>query len=314
MGEAVILKKTGGGSGGGGAVILRAVGTAGNNVTARLGEKTVSGIVGDEGAVQLDLPELGLWNVTTESGAYSFEQAVKVYRYGITECWALANKPLNECTWPEIDAIARSGQYKQIWKVGDTKQIQLQDGQAVTLQLAGIDHDVDPDGNTIPLTFIMQQCFNTLQVMNQTDTNVNGWAGCTFRTATLSSLVSLFPEELRAVVTKCRKKTSIGNLSATVTTTDDDFWLPSEIEVFGTLTNSFAGEGEVYPIFTDVASRIKTCNDAVTRWWLRSPSKTQNTYFCIIERSGVAGIRTATGGSTTVALGFCVGKKGEGDV
>lgn len=294
-------------SGGGGAVILRALSTEGSTITAKLGSEIVTGQAGADGVFQSDLPGLGVWEVTTETGEYSFTQNVKVFRYGITECWALASKPLRDCTWEEIDAIARSGQYKQIWKPGDAKEITLQNQEKATVILAGIDHDKRPDDTIIPLTFIMGNCFATVQKMQSVNSNYGGWGNSMLRNTTMASLSALFPEDLQKVVTTCLKKSSFGTDSPTIYTTNDAYWVPSEIEVFGAVKNSLPGEGEVYPIFTDAASRIRTVASVARAWWLRSAATGgYDTGYCDVEYNGVNSKINVTN-ELGVCLGFCVG-------
>lgn len=292
--------------GGGGYVGIRLNGMPGTQITATLGARTITGTIGADGILQSKLPGLGLWHVTAQSGEYSFDQNIKVYRYGITEGWALASKPFYDCTPAEIQAIARSGMASQYWQIGDRHKIELETGESIYVKIADFNHDVSPDGKTLPLTIIMEDCFSTTRQMNASNTNVGGWASCQFRTGTLPGIKSSFPAEWQKIMATAQKKTSAGNQSAVIVTTDDDLWLLSEIEVFGACTYGFAGEGSIYPIFTDAASRVARVNGAAAYWWERSPSSGSSTAFCSVSPAGAMD----SGGSIHdygVRVGFCVG-------
>lgn len=304
--------------GGGGAVILRAEGQAGNHVKATLGSKLVEGTIPEGGALQLRLPGLGLWEVETEAAdsMYRFSQEVKVYRYGITPCWAVAKKLFADCSPDEIQFVARAGLAKDFWKIGDRHKVTMMDDEEIYLQIYDFDHDVGTDGETVlPLTLGMENCFKTILPMADTNTNVGGWMSCKVRQINLPSIKETFPDEWQRIMTTCRKFTSNGNQNPAITQTDDDLFLFSEVELFGSTTFSFAGEGKVYPIFSDNESRLKRANGIVAQWWERSPCRNNATQFCNVNGNGDA---VATNANVTsaaslipsrfgVALGFCVG-------
>ena len=88
-------------------------------------------------------------------------------------------------------------------------------------------------------------------------------------------------------------------------TTNDDLFLLSEIEIFGTTTYSVAGEGTQYAWYKAGNTRIKKVNGSAYRWWERSP-RSGNTYnFCLVDSSGNAYNNDAIG-SYGVSFGFCV--------
>lgn len=294
--------------GGGGAVILRAVGTADNTITATLGGKTVEGRIGQDGIFQTKLPGLGLWHVKTESGAYSFEQDVKVYRYGITECWAVTEKPFSECTPAEIQTIAKTGLASKLWQIGDKHLIKMGGGEEIHVQIAGFDHDYFVDGKTkIPLTLVMENAFKSVNNMNfDGATNVGGWGSCYFRTNRLQDIRHNFPEEWLDIITVCQKKTSKGNANGTIVTTADDLFMLSNYEIFGSNGYAAAGEGDAYPIFTDNNSRVKSVNGVASDWWTRSPIGSSSTGFCFVRSDGGYNLGNANL-SKGIVLGFCVG-------
>jgi hypothetical protein len=296
----------GSGGGGGGAVILRVNGLSGTSISATLGSKTVSGTIPYAGVLELSLGKVGQWTVKATSGSYSFTQQVKAFTYGITEIWALAKKAFYDCTTTEIQAIVKSGMASQYWSIGDYHKITMTDGEEIEVAIADFNHDVTPGGVTIPVTLVMKNCFKATRVMNNSNTNVGGWTNSNFRTSTLPSILSNFPDEWQNIMTTAQKKTSQGNYSATIVTSDDKVWLLSTVELTGASSPGHAGEGTLYPIFTDDASRIKRVNNAANQYWTRSPASNSNQDFCYVTTIGnvTHGLAGAVSG---ISLGFCVG-------
>ena len=64
------------------------------------------------------------------------------------------------------------------------------------------------------------------------------------------------PSEVQNGIKQVKKLTSAGNKSSTINSTDDKLFLLSEIEIFGTTSNSFAGEGKQYDYYKAGNSKI----------------------------------------------------------
>lgn len=290
----------GSGGGGGGAVILRVNGLSGTNISATLGSKTVSGTIPTAGVLEMSLGKVGQWAVTATSGSYSFTQQVKAFTYGITEIWALAKKAFYDCTTTEIQAIAKSGMYKQYWAIGDYHKITLTTGEEIEVEIADFDHDETPGGEKIPLTLMMKNLFNTKYSMGGAH-----WDVATIRTS--DTLKALFPSDWLSIMTVAKKLTATN--SATLYSTSDLIWVPSMSELFSAPVNTFrTDEGYLYPIFTNNASRIKKINGSVWGYPTRSdfPSNTQY-YFSVTDGGVQYNARVTAGSEEGFAIGFCVG-------
>lgn len=296
-----------GGGGGGGAVILRVNGLSGTSISATLGSKTVSGTIPAAGVLEMSLGKVGQWTVKATSGSYSFTQQVKAFAYGITEIWALAKKAFYDCTTTEIQAIAQSGMASQYWAIGDYHKITMKDDEEIEVAIADFNHDVTPGGETIPVTLLMKNCFKTIRTVGTSATNTGGWTNSNFRTSTLPSILSNFPDEWQNIMTTAQKKTSQGVSNATIVTSDDKVWLLSQIELSGSNGQSYAGEGTQYPIFTDNASRIKRVNNSANNYWSRSPASGSSQSFCYVDSLGNPALSSAAQNSMGISLGFCVG-------
>ena len=144
--------------------------------------------------------------------------------------------------------------------------------------------------------------------MEPTNTNVNGWKNCPRRTWCNDVFLAALPAAIKSLVKTVNKLTSAGNQSATIDTTEDDVFLLSEIEIFGTVTNSKAGEGsqyEYYQTASNICKKPSYTSYASARWWGRSPYASGAAYFCYVHTSG-----TAVCGNASDALGlapaFCI--------
>lgn len=144
--------------------------------------------------------------------------------------------------------------------------------------------------------------------MNITNTNVGGWTSCARRTWCNSVFYNAIESGIKSLIKPVVKKTSAGNKSSNINSDNDNVFLLSEIEIFGSITYSFAGEGSRYPYFTTAANIYKKpsySTYASARWWERSPYKSTNTLFCNVYQGG-----TAAGGDAYEAQGlapaFCL--------
>ena len=160
-------------------------------------------------------------------------------------------------------------------------------------------------------------------VMNATSTNAGGWKNSQMRTnicgTSLSSysgtIIAVIPAALRAVlksVTKYTDNTGRGSTTASnVTATTDYFFLLSEYEVFGSISQANANERNKqaqYAYYSAGNSRIKSKHDntnTAAYWWLRSPVARDSYVFALVNTDGKVE-NSSTFYSFGFAPGFCV--------
>ena len=160
-------------------------------------------------------------------------------------------------------------------------------------------------GGKAAYSFQLVDCLNQTQQMNTSNTNTGGWNGSAMR-GRMSTYKSQLPAALRNVIKTVKKKSGTGGGSSSGTQqTNDDLFLLSEIEIFGTTTYSVAGEGTQYEWYKAGNSRIKKVNGSANSWWERSPYSGDTDNFCRVYSSGTASIDTAND-SAGVSFGFCV--------
>ena len=232
---------------------------------------------------------------------------------------------LDSLSWAEIAEIAKAGRAACVFNIGDEKTITLSTGEKITLVILGFFHDTYYDSEydedtSYTITFGMKNCLATRYQMNASNTNVGGWESSKMRTSVMPTLLSQLPADLQSVIKSVYKKTSAGNKSTTITTTNDKLFLLSEVEVNGTTATTYADEGEQYAYFKRNGGYVQYGNDgyypngikALSNgdggsyyWWLRSPSVTYAYGFRYV---GSVGVVNSAGASFSygVSFGFCV--------
>ena len=210
-----------------------------------------------------------------------------------------------ENTWQEIINTCQANQVPDTWVADGScyKDMEI-NGKNYRIDIIGKNHDTYASGGTAPLTFQMHDCYDTGYPMNSSNTNSGGWQNSAMRTTHLPAILNMMPAEVKAAIRDVQKKSSAGNQSSSIQTTNDKLFLLSEIEIFGSTTYSFAGEGKQYAYYKAGNSRVKMVNGSANWWWERSPNSGDSNTFCNVFNNGGAnrGYPSYSGG---VAFGFC---------
>ena len=276
----------------------------GTQVTMTKGGKTLTAMVSGGEAV-LYPTELGEWTIK-----YTFDSSQKTKQWKLEVIGIVYVYPftigdnLNDTDWADIDICGRLGMAQQFFKVGDSKTVNI-GGTNYEVQIIGFNHDDNVSGGKAAYSFQLVDCLNQTQQMNTSNTNTGGWNGSAMR-GRMSTYKSQLPATLRNVIKTVKKKSGTGGGSSSGTQqTNDDLFLLSEIEIFGTTTYSVAGEGTQYEWYKAGNSRIKKVNGSANIWWERSPYSGDTDIFCIVDSSGNADGDIASN-SRGVSFGFCV--------
>ena len=276
----------------------------GTQVTMTKGGKTLTAMVSGGEAV-LYPTELGEWTIK-----YTFDSSQKTKQWKLEVIGIVYVYPftigdnLNDTDWADIDICGRLGMAQQFFKVGDSKTVNI-GGTNYEVQIIGFNHDDNVSGGKAAYSFQLVDCLNQTQQMNTSNTNTGGWNGSAMR-GRMSTYKSQLPAALRNVIKTVKKKSGTGGGSSSGTQqTNDDLFLLSEIEIFGTTTYSVAGEGTQYEWYKAGNSRIKKVNGSAGSWWERSPYSGNTNNFCLVGSSGNAATGNASNGDG-VSFGFCV--------
>ena len=279
---------------------------AGTTVTMTKGSKTLTAVAGSNKQAILYPAELGAWNVkrtwkgTTKTVSFTVEVIGIVYCYPFT-----VGNDLESTTWADISSISELGLAQQYFKVGDQKSITV-NGVKYQTRIIGFNHDNLTSGGKAGITFQMVDCLNTTYNMESSNINTNGWLNCAMRKTHLRTTIwGQLESSLKSVIKTVNKLASAGNQSATIQTAQDTLFLLSEVEIFGKVTYSKAGEGSQYAYYAAGNSTIKKVNGSAYNWWERSPNGSDTSSFCIVYSNGGAATHGA-GNTRGVSFGFCV--------
>lgn len=256
--------------------------SAGATVTATKGSKTVSGTADASGNCTLIVDEVGTWTVTAATAGTTETADVVV---GVNNVdLSIVDPVFGNNSWAAIIKACREKQVPNTWNVGDRCNMTI-NNKTYAIDIIGKNHDDYADGSgKAPLTFQMHTCYATEYKMNNSDSNTGGWADCLLRTTGGFKIIrSKMPAEVVAALKAVTKKTTAGGASSAIDTTEDTLFLLSEIEVQGTRTHSYAGEGMQYVYYQTAANRKKN-----RAWYLRSPRTNSTTCFCRTGWNGEA--------------------------
>lgn len=213
----------------------------------------------------------------------------------------------NSGTDAEIIAMVQSADRGEInlsdyWHVGDERTVHLdamsatevgeshvaQDVTLVLMNKGGKTLNVPTASGRIECSFIvgMKDSLKEKGYMNSTNTNVGGWTSCARRTWCNNTFKGAIPQTLLPIFKQFQNKTSAGNKSTTINTTDDWFALQAEIEIFGSTTYSASGEGTQFTWYETTSNRIKKVDGSANYWWGRSPVTSNATNFCLVGGDG----------------------------
>ena len=276
----------------------------GTTVTMSRSGKTLTATVGPDGYAVLYPTELGEWTIvyifdgSQKTITYTLEVIGTVYVYPF-----VVGATLNDTTWENINVISKFGMAKQFWSVGDTKTVSV-NGVNYEFQIIGFNHDDKTAGGKAGITFQMVDCLSTAYNMNSHNNNQGGWKNSAMRSR-MSTFLSQLPSDLQSVIKAVNKRTSVGNNTSTIETVSDKLFLLSEVEIFGSTTYSFDGEGSQYEFYKAGNTKVKKVDGSASIWWERSPYNGSTNFFCDVGNTGTAHYYNASS-NYGVSFGFCV--------
>lgn len=281
-------------------------------IGARIVRKTGSAPTGiNDGTVvyegtALTYTDTGLTAGTTYYYRAFAYNAKKKYQteYRVINKTAIAlNSNFASNTWEQIIAACQSGGVPDTWVAGDSKTMTI-DGVNYQFDIVGKNHDTYTAGGIAPLTFGLHDCYGTKYPMNSSDTNSTGWDGSKMRTETLPAILAKMPENIQNGIRAVNKLTATSGSSSIIKTASDKLFTFSEMEVYGSTSYSYSGEGKQYDYYKAGNSKVKKVGSTASRWLLRSPYANSSIYFCAVNKDGSITTGTASY-SNGVCFGFC---------
>lgn len=247
---------------------------AGAAVKAMKDSKTVSGTADASGNCTLTVDETGTWRVAATNGSTTKTVDIVVGTANVD--LIMIDPVFGNNSWAAIIKACQEKQVPDTWNVGDSCNMTI-GKKTYVIDIIGKNHDDYADGSgKAPLTFQMHTTYATQYKMNGAEYNNCGWKNCLVRTSNaFPKLKQVMPAEVVAALKGVTKKTTAGDASSAIDTTTDTLFLLSEIEVQGTQTHSYAGEGTQYAYYQTAANRKKN-----RAWYLRSPRINSTSCFC----------------------------------
>ena len=281
-------------------------------VGARIVRKTGSAPTGiNDGTVvyegtALSYTDTGLTAGTTyyyRAFAYNAKKKYQTaYRVASRTAMAL-NSNFASNTWELIMEVCQGGSVPDTWVTGDSKTMTI-DGVNYQFDIVGKNHDTYTAGGIAPLTFGLHDCYGTTYPMNSSNTNSTSWDDSKMRTETLTAILAKMPVNIQNGIRAVNKLTATSGASSTIKTASDKLFTFSEMEVYGSATLSYSGEGKQYDYYKAGNSKVKKVGSTASWWWLRSPHKNSNNSFCAVNTNGSVYFNTASN-SNGVCFGFC---------
>ena len=277
---------------------------SGATVTLKKGGTTIATKTSNGTAV-FTVTETGTYTVEATKNGQTTSGSVNVVSgttsYAVALSFLKDNFADND--WSDIIAACHSGSVPSTWVVGNSKTMTI-NGASYQVDIIGKNHDTYAAGGKAPLTFQLHDCYDETKKMNSSNTNSGGWTSCAMRSTHLPAILALMPTEVQNGIREVSKKVSVGGISSTIETVSDKLFLLSEVEIFGSTTNSAAGEGTQYDYYKAGNSKVKNRNGSAAPWWERSPNAGYPTNFCVVNSSGNAS-RSSASYAIGVAFGFC---------
>ena len=207
-------------------------------------------------------------------------------------------------TWEQIIAACHNNEVPDTWKVADHKPMTI-GGSDYLIDIIGKNHDDYSDGSgKAPLTFQLHDCYNIAKAMHSTGSNTMGWEKCSMRVEHLPAILKQMPADVQSGIREVNKISKNGGKTTLLVTTKDSLFLLSEVEVFGSSSNSLSGEGTQYDYYKAGNSTVKNFNGSAYDWWERSPSTGSTRYYCVVKSTG-SSINANANTIRGVAFAFC---------
>lgn len=146
----------------------------------------------------------------------------------------------------------------------------------------------DNSGSRSSITFIAKTPLPQPVVMHTVTDNGGGWASYYLNRYLNSRVYEAFPTVWKQLMKQVKVKSSIGNKSNELSSSDCYIFVPSVSEMDPNITHEpYGSEGTIIKHFSSNATRIlRTLDGNVVQYWTRSPSTGYDAYVYRIDSSG----------------------------
>lgn len=146
----------------------------------------------------------------------------------------------------------------------------------------------DNSGARSSATLISSETLAHPMVMDTAYTNAGGWAKYALNGYLNNRIYNAFSDKWKQILKQVKVKSSIGDKSTEVSSSDCYIFIPSISELVPSITEEpYGSEGTIISHFTDNTSRICYNKDGETvQYWTRSPSTGWSNYVYRITNGG----------------------------
>ena len=214
-------------------------------------------------------------------------------------------------SWEDIFASINDGTYREKYKIGNYKPLDLGGEGIIRMQIAGFDAEELAHGSgRAAITWIAMNPLKTIHRMNPkykkgivgTGT-IGGWKESELRKYLDTEIKPLIPSTVKNGIKSVKKYSFSFDVQGDIVSneiTKDEIWIPSDREVIGDilLISSYEKNAVCYSfLFSSNGDRERT-----DWWWLRSAYGNYTFSSVATNGSSYGNFANYTGG---VALGFC---------
>jgi hypothetical protein len=148
----------------------------------------------------------------------------------------------------------------------------------------------DNSGSRSAITFIASNVLSQPMIMSSASANTGGWANYQLNGYLNNRVYNAFPDKWKQLMKQVKVRSSIGNKSNDISSSDCYIFIPSISELDPTMTSEpYASEGTIISHFSSNASRLCYTPDGITaQYWTRSPSLGWDSYVYRINDAGIA--------------------------
>lgn len=210
--------------------------------------------------------------------------------------------------WAQLKTVQERGNLAEVLEVGSEFPISLEaDADNENDVFEQLTAQVAHATKECRVMVVIKDCTGQMHAMNDHATNEGGWKDSAMRKWLNEDVLHRLPKELQAMIVPRTIRQKINGEEVQM---QDKLWLPSFTEMFGA---DAAAEwapcdlgDEQFELFDSERSRVKEVPGRGTWWyWLRSPSASYSTYFCLVNSNGSAYYSYASI-ARGVAFGFCL--------
>lgn len=244
------------------------------------------------------------WHSEDNYTTFNIEYTAEHYYY-LKDGYELLPSDRLISSWSEVrSSLNGYDEYKTKFKVGDVISLNFLDYNGYA-QIAGIDADVDYNGNIIPITWIAKNVLSSSRQVNSSS-NSNGWPSSELRTY-VNRLKTSMPAALSDLIKSTKKYTKTYSNSSAISY--DDVWIPSFREVMFTNDqyNYKEQNGAHYDgIFNTslLRKRSQIGSSTFREYWLRTTPSSYSTHYYYVSSNGSYGSQSNTS-TSYVLIGFC---------